>query len=140
MDKKSLIDFLKATSQAIENNDSAEGSIHYEWGSKEDFNVNAFVRVGNSMGQGGCMLVNERLRSNPPRGPEDLEATASEPVCTYTPKKVVSILTRLTEKVERANSLQHSGGSILAEDWSELYMLTNEARGVLAEVETPEKG
>jgi hypothetical protein len=47
---------------------------------------------------------------------------------------LISILTRLTEKVERANSIQHSGGKILAEDWSELYQLTNEAKAIIAKV------
>lgn len=43
-----------------------------------------------------------------------------------------SMLERLTEKVERANRIRHSGGRLIAEDWSELYSLTNEARGKLA--------
>jgi len=47
--------------------------------------------------------------------------------------KTADILTRLTEKVKRANSIQHSGGKILAEDWSELYMLANEADAALAD-------
>ena len=44
---------------------------------------------------------------------------------------IMNILTRLTEKVERANSIQHSGGRVLAGDWAELYTLTNEARKVI---------
>lgn len=44
----------------------------------------------------------------------------------------LSMLVRLTEKVERANAIQHSGGSIEPEDWSELYQLTNEARAAIA--------
>jgi len=47
-------------------------------------------------------------------------------------QKLRSMLTRLTEKVERANSIRHSGGRLVAADWAELYALTNEARGVLA--------
>jgi len=47
------------------------------------------------------------------------------------PLHLFQILTRLTEKVERVNAIQHSGGVINAEDWSELYALTNEARPVL---------
>jgi hypothetical protein len=43
-----------------------------------------------------------------------------------------SMLERLTEKVERANRIRHSGGRLIDEDWSELYSLTNEARGTLA--------
>lgn len=45
------------------------------------------------------------------------------------------MLQRLTEKVERANALQHSGGKVSSEDWSELYALTNEARKVLGDAE-----
>lgn len=40
-------------------------------------------------------------------------------------------LVRVLEKVERANSIQHSGGKLLPEDWSELYQLANEARSSL---------
>ena len=43
-----------------------------------------------------------------------------------------SILRRLAEKVKRANDLQHSGGRVVAEDWDELYLLTNEAGEVLS--------
>ena len=32
----------------------------------------------------------------------------------------------LMEKVKRANSIQHSGGKISSQDWSELYMLQNQ--------------
>ena len=46
-----------------------------------------------------------------------------------------SMLIRLVEKVERVNAIQHSGGKVRTEDWSELYGLTNEARGVLAKTE-----
>lgn len=42
------------------------------------------------------------------------------------------ILERLTEKVERVNAIQHSGGKIQSGDWSELYFLAIEARGILA--------
>lgn len=41
------------------------------------------------------------------------------------------MLKRLTEKVERANAIQHSGVPIEPEDWAELYQLTNEAKAVL---------
>lgn len=49
--------------------------------------------------------------------------------------EMLNMLTRLTEKVERANSIQHGGGKVLAEDWSELYQLTNEARDILIGME-----
>lgn len=45
---------------------------------------------------------------------------------------MLAALTRLAEKTERANAIHHSGGRILAEDWSELYQLTNEARAAIA--------
>lgn len=48
---------------------------------------------------------------------------------------VCDILLRLTEKVERANTIQHSGGNVRKADWSELRQLTNEARSALAEIE-----
>ena len=41
-------------------------------------------------------------------------------------------LTRLTEKTERANRIQHSGGTVAPEDWSELYTMANEARTAIA--------
>ncbi len=47
------------------------------------------------------------------------------------PRHLFQMLTRLTEKVERANAIQHSGGIVAAEDWSELYALTNESKAVL---------
>lgn len=46
--------------------------------------------------------------------------------------QLVNMLTRLTEKTERANAIQHSGGKVDAEDWAELHQLANEARGILA--------
>jgi hypothetical protein len=46
--------------------------------------------------------------------------------------ELLAILSRLTEKVERANSIQHSGGEILEEDWAELYQLANESRAAIA--------
>lgn len=42
--------------------------------------------------------------------------------------KFRSVLRRLTEKVERAESLVRSGGSLKAEDWKELRVLVTEAR------------
>jgi hypothetical protein len=47
--------------------------------------------------------------------------------------KLADVLRRLSEKTARANNLQHSRPSrtLLAEDWSELYALSNEAEAVL---------
>lgn len=46
--------------------------------------------------------------------------------------ELLSALERLTEKVARANAIQHIGTDIEPEDWSELYSLTNEARAAIA--------
>lgn len=48
---------------------------------------------------------------------------------------LLDILKRLTEKVSRANYLQHSGGRVCAEDWSELYALENESKQAIAKAE-----
>ena len=40
------------------------------------------------------------------------------------------MLNRLREKVEWVNGLQHRGTTIPAEDWAELYNLTNEAKAL----------
>lgn len=47
-------------------------------------------------------------------------------------EEMLSVLERLAEKVSRANAIQHSGGTIEPEDWSELYMLQNKAKAVIA--------
>lgn len=44
--------------------------------------------------------------------------------------------TRLAEKVKRANAIQHSGGEIQAEDWSELYSLEQECSAILTKANT----
>ena len=62
-------------------------------------------------------------------------ALVTKAVSSFAP--LHSMLTRLTEKVARANALQHSGGVIDAEDWSELFALVNESRGVLEEASAP---
>jgi hypothetical protein len=49
--------------------------------------------------------------------------------------ELLAALTRLTEKTERANAIQHSGGRLLAEDWSELYQLSNDARAAIQKAE-----
>ena len=45
--------------------------------------------------------------------------------------ELLAALERLTEKVARANAIQHSGGRVRAEDWSELYALEQEARAAV---------
>lgn len=65
MTKDDFVRFLRTTLKAVEENDSAEGRIQYEWGSTPGtFNVDAFVRVGNSRGQGGCIMVREVLSTD----------------------------------------------------------------------------
>jgi aminopeptidase N len=46
--------------------------------------------------------------------------------------ELLSILERLNEKVRRANGIQHSGGKVRAEDWSELFTLSCEASSAIA--------
>jgi len=53
----------------------------------------------------------------------------------YAPLRSIKVLERMTEKVERLNSLQHSGGRISAEDLAELSTLTKEARVILDDYE-----
>lgn len=51
---------------------------------------------------------------------------------------IADVARRLGEKVERANIVQHSGGNVCSEDWSELYHLQNELGSALAQL-TKEK-
>ncbi len=46
--------------------------------------------------------------------------------------ELLKALERMVEKVARANAIQHSGGRVLAEDWSELYAMQQEARAAIA--------
>ena len=51
------IDSLRAE---VEKDASMEGSLRYEWGDEPDtYRVGAFIRVGNDVGQGGVMLIQE---------------------------------------------------------------------------------
>jgi hypothetical protein len=43
----------------------------------------------------------------------------------------LAVMERLTEKVRRANEIQHSGQRVKAEDWAELYQLANEAHAAM---------
>lgn len=56
---------------------------------------------------------------------------ASAPVLVSEVKALQNTLQILAEKTARANAIQHSGGVIEPEDWSELYTLVNEARALL---------
>lgn len=69
---------------------------------------------------------------------EDAERLAAlEPVGVETEAlgATLFMLKRLTEKVARANGIQHSGGRVTAEDWSELRALTNESSAVIEAAE-----
>lgn len=58
-----------------------------------------------------------------------------EPYLTAAAPDLLAALVRLTEKTERANAIQHSGGAIEPEDWAELYQMSNEARAAIAKAE-----
>jgi hypothetical protein len=54
--KQELIDILQFTIDAIKSNDSFEGFIHYIE-KPTGYDVEAFIRYGNSNGQGGAIIV-----------------------------------------------------------------------------------
>lgn len=61
MKREELIAFLEATIEELKGKASFEGRIQYtcmvDDCPKDHFAVRAFVRTGNDMGQGGCMLI-----------------------------------------------------------------------------------
>lgn len=60
MSHEDLVSLLDDMRERVAARDSFEGQIRYliaEPGSEHPFNVAAMYRVGNSMGQGGCVLV-----------------------------------------------------------------------------------
>lgn len=63
MNQNELVEVLKDILLVVDNNDSFEGSIEYLMpdpnGPDCDFMVRASYRVGNSMGQGGVVLIGE---------------------------------------------------------------------------------
>lgn len=57
--RERLLDLLSDVQTLVRADDSAEGSITYAWSPTPGiYEVSAFVRTGNSLGQGGCLLVN----------------------------------------------------------------------------------
>lgn len=61
MTKEGLLALLQRTMDAVNADDSYEGRIAYTMGDERGtFVVSAAVRVGNSMGQGGMILVQEK--------------------------------------------------------------------------------
>lgn len=60
MTKDDFVKLLEATLAAVKEDDSFEGRIAYEMGEQpHTYVVQAVVRVGNSQGQGGVMMVQE---------------------------------------------------------------------------------
>lgn len=56
--KEQLLDILRAMVEAIQTDDSFEGSLEYSaTPERHQFEVMAFWRVGNSEGQGGSCMV-----------------------------------------------------------------------------------
>lgn len=59
--KQKLLELLNDITESIKANDSFEGRLSYtclnDACKKEEFEVDAFIRVGNSEGQGGCILI-----------------------------------------------------------------------------------
>lgn len=54
--KQELINTLQFTIDAIKSNDSFEGTIHYIE-RPTGYDVEAFIRYGNSNGQGGVIVI-----------------------------------------------------------------------------------
>jgi hypothetical protein len=57
-----LVKALRSMADSIEQHDSFEGWIEYTFSEDDDpdaFDVKAFWRVGNSEGQGGCIMIGE---------------------------------------------------------------------------------
>ena len=52
--------------------------------------------------------------------------------------ELLEALRRATEKMRRANSIQHSGGKVRAEDWAELHQFSNECAAAIAKAEGAE--
>lgn len=55
--KADLLDELKRMIDHIESDDSFAGTLTYQVADSENFNVEGFYRVGNSMGQGGAVVI-----------------------------------------------------------------------------------
>ncbi len=63
--------------------------------------------------------------------PSNDEAVANARLMVTAPA-AIDILHRFNEKAEWMNRIQHSGGLIRPEDWSELYQLSREASAIIA--------
>lgn len=59
LSRAELVQLLQVALGGVREKDSDDGSIRYERIGPDEFEVSAFVRVGNSAGQGGCVLIQE---------------------------------------------------------------------------------
>lgn len=57
--KEQLLAALRSIADSIAVNDSFEGSIEYTITGRDTFDVRACWRVGNSDGQGGCVIIGD---------------------------------------------------------------------------------
>lgn len=95
------------------------------------------VYAPKTNGRGICVMSNTQsswdasMVAKHGEHPANIEADANAALIASAPD-MLNAITRLAEKVRRANAIQHSGGEVTAEDWSELYALQNEAFGVVA--------
>jgi hypothetical protein len=56
--KAELLSVLADLVKLVEADDSMEGRLRYEWSSTPgEYEVDAFLRVGNSQGQGGAIVI-----------------------------------------------------------------------------------
>lgn len=65
MSREGLLQLLDDMRERVAKGDSFEGHIQYliaETTNEHPFDVAAMYRVGNSMGQGGCVLVGAETR------------------------------------------------------------------------------
>lgn len=87
------------------------------WGD-HDHTPGPWVQHLDTVWRGGHEIVCHPVNS--PRSFADARLVAAAP-------ELLRVLQRLAEKVRRANGIQHSGGAIDSDDWSELYALQGEA-------------
>jgi len=60
MSRDQLLQLLDDVRQRVASGDSLEGNIRYllaQPGAEHPYDVDGMYRVGNSMGQGGCILI-----------------------------------------------------------------------------------
>jgi hypothetical protein len=71
MTREDLAAMLRDMAAVVEARDSFEGRIAYTFGSgPDDFEVDAFYRVGNSMGQGGAVFIQPSPQPLPEEVPD----------------------------------------------------------------------